>query len=131
MKRKMDLRIQHRIFRTVYFIVIVGIFAMLTEIFYTKSPVVGLKLTFLFALCCFVLYELVIVKHVRDRQLRENAAHQAYIGIIAIASGVIAFILDIIFMLALENSLLILSIVTIVMLLLTINRADDVISKYV
>jgi uncharacterized membrane protein len=130
-KEKPDNRMHHRIFRTVYFVMVVVFFLLIFESLMVKNIVAALKMAFLFSLCCFVLYELLMLKHLKDKALRENAAHQAYIGLVAIVSAVFTFILDVSFGLELENSLLILAITTIVLLILTINKADSVMEKYI
>jgi amino acid permease len=117
-------RTHHRISRTLYFVFVSIIFLLLFWAFSDNNLYAGLFIAYLFALGCFVIYELVISKYIKNHDLRMNSLHQAYIGLVALVAGFLTYLISVIFVMGLEDTLLLMTILTVTTLLLTVDKVD-------
>lgn len=122
-------RKDHRTFRTFYFIFVVIPFAII--FFSFPDTTVGLFIGYMFCLASFVIYELIISKYIKNHDLKVNCLHQAYIGLVALVAAFLTYATSVFLKLGLEDSLLLMTVLTVTILLLTINHIDDYIEKII
>ena len=122
-------RKSHRTFRTFYFIFVV--FAFTIVFFSFKDVFQGLFVAYMFALASFIVYELMISKHIKNHDLKVNCLHQAYIGLVAFVAAFFTYVSATLLRMGLEDTLLMMTILTVTLLLLTINHLDEYIEKII
>ncbi len=127
----MNHRNKHRVRRSIYFLIVLIVLALLVfKISRYFGMDVALLLGFIIGLGCFVVYEYLMLPHMKKhKDLYINSSTQIYIGIVTIFSAVITLIQHVLFQIPLENELLLMSVITILFLLFTIKPFDQFLEK--
>lgn len=124
-------RLEHRTYRTMFFIAVLILFFVLFGIFSKVDLIVALFIGFICGVGCIILYELVVIPRQKHIEMKENSAHQIFIGLVAMASAFISLIVYAIFRIAESNLLLLMTVLTLSLLFITLPVFDRHVHKLV
>lgn len=124
-------RLKHRTFRTVFLICVLLMFFILFGIFSKSDIMVGLFLAFICGVGCIIIYELMIIPKMHTMEMKENSAHQVFIGLVAMTSAFISLLAYSFLNMTEDNLMLLMTVLTLALLFITMPLFDRHVHKLV